>query len=78
MAKPLPEQSIRVIGMFLTANELVGIPGLPGTVQGIRNRLNKLSGDHPELIRKRTGTKAFEYHIDCLPEAAQDGETTSF
>ncbi|HAZ3610476.1 TPA: transposase, partial [Escherichia coli] len=26
---------------------------------------------HPEWKRKREGTKAFEYHIDCLPAEAQ-------
>ncbi|WP_272537046.1 MULTISPECIES: Mu transposase C-terminal domain-containing protein [unclassified Providencia] len=58
--------------MYLTANELIGLPELPGTVQGIRLALKKRTGKHPEFVRKREGTKAFEYHIDCLPEAAQE------
>lgn len=58
--------------MYLTANELIGLPELPGTVQGIRLALKKRTGKHPEFVRKREGTKAFEYHIDCLPEATQE------
>lgn len=58
--------------MYLTANELIGLPELPGTVQGIRLALKKRTGKHPEFVRKREGTKAFEYHIDCLPETAQE------
>ncbi|MGQ6549747.1 Mu transposase C-terminal domain-containing protein [Serratia sp. IR-2025] len=58
--------------MFITVNELVGLPGLPGTQQGIRYAMNKLAANSPELMRKRPGTKAFEYHIDCLPEQARE------
>ncbi|HBM3125952.1 TPA: transposase [Klebsiella oxytoca] len=57
--------------MFVTVNELVGLPGLPGTQQGIRGMMNKRTADAPTLVRKRQGTKAFEYHIDCLPDSAQ-------
>lgn len=58
--------------MFITVNELVGLPGLPGTQQGIRYAMNKLAANSPELMRKRSGTKAIEYHIDCLPADARD------
>ncbi|WP_158780740.1 Mu transposase C-terminal domain-containing protein [Pantoea sp. BAV 3049] len=58
--------------MFVTVNELMGLPGLPGTVQGLRFTLNKLAGDSVELMRRRKGTKAFEYHVDCLPEQARE------
>ncbi len=58
--------------MFLVAKELVGIPGLPATIKGIRESLNKSAGGSPEFVRKRSGTKAFEYHIDCLPEQARE------
>ncbi|ATF92379.1 Mu transposase, C-terminal [Cedecea neteri] len=58
--------------MFVTVNELVGLPGLPGTVQGIRVALDRLSGGSSTLIRKREGTKAFEYHVDCLPAAVRE------
>ncbi|EIM6236133.1 transposase, partial [Escherichia coli] len=57
--------------MFYSANELAGLPGLPGTVQGVRWTLNRITETHPEWKRKREGTKAFEYHIDCLPAEAQ-------
>lgn len=57
--------------MFVTVNDVVGLPGLPGTVQGVRWTLNKRASNRPNLVRRREGTKAFEYHIDCLPEPAQ-------
>ncbi|KAA5957783.1 MULTISPECIES: Mu transposase C-terminal domain-containing protein [unclassified Pantoea] len=58
--------------MFVTVNELMGLPGLPGTLQGLRFTLNKRAAGLPELVRRREGTKAFEYHIDCLPDAARE------
>lgn len=58
--------------MFVTVTELIGLPGLPGTLQGIRWSMNKRTAGYPELIRKRPGTKAFEYHIDCLPSVARE------
>ncbi|XWJ90942.1 transposase domain-containing protein [Phytobacter ursingii] len=53
--------------MFVTVNELVGVPGLPTTLQGLRYSLNKCADNSPELVRKRAGSKAFEYHISVLP-----------
>lgn len=58
--------------MFVAAKELVGIPGLPATTKGLREALIRLSGGHPDFVRKREGTKAFEYHIDCLPDAVRE------
>ncbi|WPU22598.1 Mu transposase C-terminal domain-containing protein [Cedecea neteri] len=58
--------------MFVTVNELVGVPGLPTTQQGLRYSLKKSAGNSPELVRKRAGSKAFEYHVDCLPEQARE------
>lgn len=58
--------------MFLTINELVGLPGMPGTVQGCRMALKKRISERPELVRKREGSKANEYHIDALPVDTQD------
>ncbi|WP_105478941.1 DNA-binding protein [Escherichia coli] len=56
--------------MFVSVNELVGLPGMPGSAQGVRYAIKKLaSSEH--LRRKRAGTKAIEYHIDCLPEITQ-------
>lgn len=57
--------------MFVTIRELIGVPGLPSTVQGVRNALKKLSADAPQCVRKRDGSKAFEYHVDCLPAIAK-------
>lgn len=57
--------------MFFSVNDLTGVPGLPGTVQGIRWTLNRATEQHPEWRRKRAGSKAFEYHIDCLPAEVQ-------
>jgi putative transposase len=58
--------------MFLSVNEVVGLPGMPQTSQGVRYLLNKSAGDIVELKRKREGSKAFEYHIDCLPAEARE------
>ncbi|AHE72583.1 hypothetical protein M942_04680 [Enterobacter ludwigii] len=58
--------------MFVIAKELIGVPGLPTTTKGIREALSRTSGGMPELMRKREGTKAFEYHIDCLPAEARE------
>ncbi|HGE8473091.1 TPA: Mu transposase C-terminal domain-containing protein [Serratia marcescens] len=57
--------------MFLCVNELIGLPGMPGTAPGVRAALNKRAGTSPDMKQKRTGTKAFEYHIDCLPTETQ-------
>lgn len=54
--------------MYVVAKELIGIPGLPSTEKGMRQALKRLSGNKPSVTRKRQGTKAIEYHIDCLPE----------
>ncbi|EJN5543612.1 hypothetical protein NQC85_003925 [Shigella flexneri] len=37
----------------------------------IRRNLEKLAANHPELRRKRTGSKALEFHISVLPAAAR-------
>jgi putative transposase len=58
--------------MYFSVNELVGVAGLPGTAQGVRAALKKLTGTSPELVRKRQGSKAFEYNIECLPAMAQE------
>lgn len=60
------------MSIWLTAKECVGLPDFPTQPQNIRARLDKYSGGSDTLRRRRAGTKAFEYHIDCLPEAAQD------
>ncbi|MGL9772894.1 MAG: DNA-binding protein [Sodalis sp. (in: enterobacteria)] len=58
--------------MFVTVSELADLPRLPGTLQGLRWSLNKWTANSPDLVRKCSGTKAFEYHIDCLPEQTRE------
>ncbi|EHA0405329.1 transposase, partial [Salmonella enterica] len=53
--------------MYVTVNELLGVPGVPNTAAGIRYNLAKCIEDHPDMARRRQGTKAIEYHVDCLP-----------
>lgn len=53
--------------MFVVAKELVGAPGLPKTVKGIREALARYSAGAEDKVRKRAGGKAFEYHISVLP-----------
>lgn len=60
------------MNIWLTAKESVGLPGLPSTEHNIRNSLNKRAGGNEALRRRRTGTKAFEYHLECLPAEAQE------
>lgn len=56
--------------MFVSISELVGLPGMPGTAQGVRYSIKKLaSSEH--FWRKRKGSKAIEYSIDCLPKITQ-------
>ena len=56
--------------MFVSVNELVGLPGMPGTAQGVRYSIRKLaSSEH--FRRKRAGSKTIEYSIACLPPVTQ-------
>ncbi|WP_265692569.1 DNA-binding protein, partial [Klebsiella pneumoniae] len=59
------------MSLWLTARECVNLPGLPGREHNIRIKLNKFAEGNSSLVRKRAGSKAFEFHIDCLPEVAQ-------
>ncbi|WP_079826629.1 Mu transposase C-terminal domain-containing protein [Salmonella enterica] len=58
--------------MFVSVNDLIGLPGLPGTAPGIRYALKKLLVGTYGEFRRREGTKAIEYHIDCLPKVTQE------
>ncbi|EGU2040449.1 transposase [Salmonella enterica] len=58
--------------MYVVAKELVGLPGMPATEKGIREALQRLSKGLDDCFRRREGTKAIEYHINCLPKAAQE------
>ncbi|MGL5343557.1 MAG: DNA-binding protein, partial [Plesiomonas sp.] len=57
--------------MWVTAKECVGIGNLPTREQNVRARLDRVAEQNPEWRRKRKGTKAFEYYIECLPPEAQ-------
>lgn len=48
---------------FTTA-ELAGLPGMPGTVEGVRKRAKSQGWSS----RRRKGSKAREYHFCVLPE----------
>jgi len=52
---------------WFTANELAGLPLLPGTPRGINTAAKR---DHWKK-RKRAKGKGFEYHISNLPEKTQ-------
>ncbi|MCX8962169.1 transposase [Erwinia psidii] len=58
--------------MWLAISELVGVSGLPSTDRGCRKTLSKIVAGASQLVRKREGSKAFEYHIDCLPREARE------
>lgn len=58
--------------MYVVAKQVRGLPGLPATEKGARDALQRLSDNHPEFVRRRAGTKAKEYHIDCLPEGLRE------
>ncbi|EGM7164875.1 DDE-type integrase/transposase/recombinase [Salmonella enterica subsp. enterica serovar Pomona] len=58
--------------MWVTAKECAGVKGFPSAEKNIRIRLERATEQNPEWRRKREGTKAFEYHIDCLPEQARE------
>ncbi|MJL36742.1 transposase, partial [Salmonella enterica subsp. enterica] len=60
------------MSIWLTAKECLLLPGLPGREHNIRNKLDKHARGNETLRRRRAGTKAFEYHIDCLPEQARE------
>lgn len=57
--------------MFVVAKELVGVPGLPKTVKGIREALTRYSAGAEDKVRKRAGGKALEFHITVLPPEAR-------
>ncbi|UCZ84428.1 Mu transposase C-terminal domain-containing protein [Pseudomonas sp. L5B5] len=52
---------------WYSLQELAGLPGLPGTVPGIRKLAARLGWEG----QKRTGSKALEYPFSCLPVETQ-------
>ena len=53
---------------WFTARELAGMPGMPGTEQGVRKKADAESWSG----RKRAGTKAIEYPLSALPTETQE------
>ncbi|EJG1589866.1 transposase [Vibrio parahaemolyticus] len=58
--------------MWFTAKEMIGYPDMPSSVHKVRAKLDKLSGRDEQVFRQRTGSKAFEYHVSCLPKETQE------
>lgn len=56
---------------WVTVQECMGLPGFPTTAPAMRKRLDDLSAGKEDLKRKRSGGKAFEYHVSVLPKYAQ-------
>lgn len=52
---------------WYTSQELAGLPGLPGSVPGIRKLAARLEWE----CRKRAASKAVEYPFACLPAETQ-------
>ncbi|EAR3697462.1 transposase, partial [Salmonella enterica] len=50
--------------MYVTANDIVGLPGFPGTIQGARKALRVWAGKSEGEKRSRAGSRTIEYHID--------------
>lgn len=64
-AKNKPDGDVSGHDVWLTAEQFVGMEGMPGTAKGARLRLEKLTALHPEIRRKRTRGKGFMYHISA-------------
>ncbi|ECF6946397.1 transposase, partial [Salmonella enterica subsp. diarizonae] len=62
--------------MWVTAKECMGVKGFPTADKNVRARLDSAVKDNPEWRRKREGTKAFEYHVDCLAEEIRQAVIT--
>lgn len=53
--------------MFATVNELAGLPGLPGTPQGIRAMMGKLVKENQTLVRKRQEVRRLSITLTAFP-----------
>lgn len=71
MENNLPQETHLDDEQWLSAPAFVGKPGMPGTAKGCRLRLEKLAALHPDIKRKRTGHKGFEYHIRAVGMSLQ-------
>lgn len=56
---------------WVTAKDCVGISEMPTDVHKSRAKLDRLCAGEPDKKRKKTGSKAFEYHISILPPVVQ-------
>lgn len=52
---------------WVLCSDIVGLSGMPNTLRGARKLLSRLSDCREEYKRKKSGTKAIEYHISLLP-----------
>ncbi|WP_324042785.1 S24 family peptidase [Aeromonas caviae] len=57
---------------WVIASEVAGIEGMPTTDRRARDELERLSAGKDGVKRKRSGTKAFEYHASILPQYVLD------
>ncbi|EEI1617890.1 transposase [Salmonella enterica] len=53
--------------MWVTAQECMGVAGMPKTASNTRRQLEKLASGRCDVFRKRRGTKAIEYDATILP-----------
>ncbi|ECR0504866.1 transposase [Salmonella enterica] len=53
--------------MYVVAKELIGVKGMPATIKGVRQALQRFSDGVPNATHRRQGSKAVEYHISVLP-----------
>lgn len=57
--------------IWLSITEILGAPGYPTTERGLRMAMDKQALAQPDIRRKRQGSKAFEYNINCLAPVAR-------
>ena len=57
---------------WVIASEVAGLEGMPTTDRRARDELERLSAGREGVKRKRSGTKAFEYHASILPQYVID------
>lgn len=56
---------------WITAKDCVGISVMPTDVHKTRAKLDRLCAGDADKKRKKSGSKAFEYHISILPPVVQ-------
>lgn len=57
---------------WVTAKEVAGLVGMPTTDRRTRDILDEWAKGKEQARRKRSGTKAFEYHISVLPKSVRE------